>query len=89
MPTTELKELCVLAYERQLVALANQGEGGKLVSTLKAEMKEVSSSVSTVVSKLGTNILWLNWIGELINDDKNRKIIKIVEREEKWGKRKY
>ena len=57
MPTTELKELCVLAYERQLVALANQGEGGKLVSTLKAEMKEVSSSVSTVVSKLGTNIL--------------------------------
>jgi hypothetical protein len=43
MPTTELKELCVLAYERQLLALDKQGEKGKLVSTLKAEMKEVRS----------------------------------------------
>ena len=33
----------MLAYERQLLALDKQGEKGKLVSTLKAEMKEVRS----------------------------------------------
>jgi hypothetical protein len=42
MSTTELKELCISAYEKQMIALAKvEGDKGKLMATLRTEMKEV------------------------------------------------
>jgi hypothetical protein len=42
MSTTELKELCISAYEKQMIALAKvEGDKGTLMATLKLEMKEV------------------------------------------------
>ena len=42
MSTLELKELCISAYEKQMIALAKvEGDKGKLMATLKTEMKEV------------------------------------------------
>lgn len=44
MDTTELKGLCILAYEKQIAALAAaEGDKGKLMSELKLEIKEVGA----------------------------------------------
>lgn len=44
MDTTELKGLCILAYEKQIAALAAaEGDKGKLMSELKLEIKEVGT----------------------------------------------
>jgi hypothetical protein len=44
MPTAELKELCILAYDRQMKALVEtEGDEAKLLQELKTELKEVKA----------------------------------------------
>ena len=44
MPATQLKELCVLAYERQMKDLEKtEGADVKLLKELKSELKEVKA----------------------------------------------
>ena len=43
-PTAELKQLCILAYERQMKALIEaEGDEAKLLQELKTELKEVKA----------------------------------------------
>ena len=49
MPVQDLKALCILAYEKQMIALvAAEGEGGSLIGMLKSELKEVKKNVILV-----------------------------------------
>lgn len=47
MASSKIKELCILAYEKQMESLiTSEGEDASLLQTLKAELREVRLSLT-------------------------------------------
>ena len=50
MPSSDLKELCIKAYENQMKALIeSEGEDVRLLQILKTELKEVDSFLFVIM----------------------------------------